>query len=354
MSRKQILRWLRSRSICNRKHTSIIECVREQLVRHLLASFTVVWYCQNLEVSIRNEIRNNLKFVIFLATENDVSSQEPERYVVKAVPMDPDKDPDPVIEDTTPNEIEEATLVEDEKNLEANVSQSISVEDGIDTRENVSESLTPENETNPISEPDILSFREYTQKALEEEQKKREIEKRKKTTHNHPEGSKESNKTVASIGAGGLKKNFASLDCGAKIAAANAESQSASNIFTPSRDEYMRNACTDKAWFIVELCESIKALKIEIANHELYSSVFKDFRVSLSNVFPGRDKDWTLFGQFEAKDERFMQAFMSSEGVFGKYVKVEILSHHGSEYFCPISSFKIYGISEIGQVSHQH
>jgi len=109
----------------------------------------------------------------------------------------------------------------------------------------------------------------------------------------------------------------------------------------------MRNACTDKAWFVVELCESIKALKIEIANHELYSSVFKDFRVSLSNVFPGRDKDWSLFGQFEAKDERFTQAFASSEGVFGKYVKVEILSHHGNEYFCPISSFKIYGISEI-------
>ena len=36
-----------------------------------------------------------------------------------------------------------------------------------------------------------------------------------------------------------------------------------------------------------------------------------------------------------------------SDGVFGKYVKVEILSHHGNEYFCPISSFKIYGVSEI-------
>ena len=237
----------------------------------------------------------------------------------------------------------------EEDQSEAEVSQNSTTEE-IDQRENVSESLVPENDT-VTSEPDILSFREYTQKALEEEQKKREIEKRKKTAAtklNHPE-SKETNKTIVTINSsGGLKKNFASLDCGAKIAAANAESQSASNIFTPSRDEYMRNACTDKAWFIVELCESIKALKIEIANHELYSSVFKDFRVSLSNVFPGRDKDWTLFGQFEAKDERFMQAFMSAEdGVFGKYVKVEILSHHGSEYFCPISSFKIYGISEI-------
>ena len=61
---------------------------------------------------------------------------------------------------------------------------------------------------------------------------------RKKTTLNHPEGSQETNKTSSNIGVGGLKKNFASLDCGAKIAAANAESQSATNIFTPSRFEF--------------------------------------------------------------------------------------------------------------------
>ena len=32
-----------------------------------------------------------------------------------------------------------------------------------------------------------------------------------------------------------MKKNFASLDCGAKVAGANPEAQSASNIITPSR-----------------------------------------------------------------------------------------------------------------------
>lgn len=109
----------------------------------------------------------------------------------------------------------------------------------------------------------------------------------------------------------------------------------------------MLNKCSDKAWFVVELCESIKAFKIEIANFELYSSVPKDIRIYMGNVMPGRDKDWTLFGQFEAKDERSVQTFVSTEGVFGKYVKVEILSHHGTEHYCPVSLFKIYGISEI-------
>lgn len=303
---------------------------------------------------------------------NDPAATE-ERYIVKAVPMTAHK------EELISEELEKADFHQEE-NGDSSTNETIDqdeepkLEDVKDSEvEDDPESVIPSTTPPPppsANEAEIPSFREWTQKALEEEQKKREEEKRKKEDEkkkllliNNAEGgkgSKEFNKTngvlggftkdnVASTVSGGLKKNFASLDCGAKIAAANAESASASNIFTTSRDEYMRNACSDKAWFIVELCESIKALKIEIANHELYSSVFKDFRVSLSNVFPGRDKDWTLFGTFEAKDERFSQAFVSDSdhGVFGKYVKVEILSHHGNEYFCPISSFKIYGVSEI-------
>ena len=109
----------------------------------------------------------------------------------------------------------------------------------------------------------------------------------------------------------------------------------------------MLNKCSDKAWFVVELCESIKAFKIEIANFELYSSVPKEFRVMMGNVFPGRDNDWRSFGQFQLEDSKEVQTFASQEGVFGKYVKVEILSHHGNEHYCPVSLFKIFGISEI-------
>jgi len=109
----------------------------------------------------------------------------------------------------------------------------------------------------------------------------------------------------------------------------------------------MLNKCSDRAWFVVELCESIKALKIEIGNFELYSSVPHEIRVSLGNTFPARDKDWSTFGTFKAEDDRNLQFFSAEGDVFGKYVKVEILSHHGTEHYCPISQFKIYGISEI-------
>ena len=108
----------------------------------------------------------------------------------------------------------------------------------------------------------------------------------------------------------------------------------------------MLNKCTDKVWFVVELCESIKAFKVELANFELYSSVPKDLRISMGNVFPGRDKDWSLLGEFVAEEDRTVQTFVSEAGVFGKYVKVEVLTHYGNEHFCPVSLFKIFGISD--------
>ena len=37
--------------------------------------------------------------------------------------------------------------------------------------------------------------------------------------------------------------------------------------------------------------------------------------------------------------------------VVGKYARVEILSHHGAEHYCPVSMFKVYGISEIDLIT---
>ena len=73
-------------------------------------------------------------------------------------------------------------------------------------------------------------------------------------------------------------------------------SQGSDNVITSSRDEYILNKCTDQTWFVVELCESIKALKVQIANFELYSSSPNQLRISIGNIFPGRDKDWMDFG----------------------------------------------------------
>ncbi|XP_020286069.1 SUN domain-containing ossification factor isoform X2 [Pseudomyrmex gracilis] len=183
---------------------------------------------------------------------------------------------------------------------------------------------------------DIPSFSEWAQKRLEEAEKKK----------THPNASVQ---TPGSPGRGvsGMKirsKNYASPDCGAKIVAANPEASSAKNVLVSTRDEYMLNACTSRIWFVVELCEAIQAKKIELANFELFSSSPKDFSVYVSDRFP--TKDWISVGQFTAKDVKDIQSFALHPHFFGKFIKVELQSHYGSEHFCPVSLFRAYGTSE--------
>ncbi|XP_019888596.1 SUN domain-containing ossification factor isoform X2 [Ooceraea biroi] len=183
---------------------------------------------------------------------------------------------------------------------------------------------------------DIPSFSEWAQKRLEEAEKKK----------THPNVSVQ---TPGGPGRGvsGMKirsKNYASPDCGAKIVAANPEASSAKNVLVSTRDEYMLNACTSRVWFVVELCEAIQAKKIELANFELFSSSPKDFSVYVSDRYP--TKDWSPVGQFTAKDIKDIQSFALHPHFFGKFIKIELQSHYGSEHFCPVSLFRAYGTSE--------
>lgn len=136
-----------------------------------------------------------------------------------------------------------------------------------------------------------------------------------------------------------MKKNSS------QVVAANAEAVSPSSVISPSREEYKLNVCTNRIWFIVELCEAIQAKKIDIANFELFSSTPKEFTVSIGDRFPSRE--WSTVGQFTAKDERDVQSFDLDPHLFGRYIKVEVKSHHGSQHYCPISLFRVYGVSEL-------
>jgi hypothetical protein len=53
------------------------------------------------------------------------------------------------------------------------------------------------------------------------------------------------------------------------------------------------------------------------------------FRVSMSSVFPGREKDWVEFGTFLYEDERTIQTFKNEEGILGKYIKVSLVKKFG-------------------------
>lgn len=196
------------------------------------------------------------------------------------------------------------------------------------------EKTMPKNVTDKNAE-DIPSFSEWAQKHLEEVEKKEQV--------NFSTPQPTVNNTKQGSGAKLRWKNYASVDCGAKVILANSEAHNTWAILVGSRDEYILNPCNSRLWFVVELCEAIQLKKIDLANYELFSSSPEDFTVSVSDRFPTRD--WSIVGQFTAKNERDVQNFDINTETFGKYVKVEIKSHYGSEYYCPLSLFRAYGMS---------
>uniref|UniRef100_A0A8C7H0D6 SUN domain-containing ossification factor n=2 Tax=Oncorhynchus kisutch TaxID=8019 RepID=A0A8C7H0D6_ONCKI len=146
--------------------------------------------------------------------------------------------------------------------------------------------------------------------------------------------------------------NYASVECGAKILGSNPEAKSTSAILMESMDHYMLNPCSNKIWFIIELCDPIQVKQLDIANFELFSSTPKDFLVSISDRYP--TNKWVKRGTFHARDERTVQSFPLDEHLytkyvkmFTKYIKVELVSHHGSEHFCPLSLVRVFGTSMV-------
>ncbi|XP_063838996.1 SUN domain-containing ossification factor [Ostrinia nubilalis] len=251
------------------------------------------------------------------AKEEEKESTEP-RLVVKAKPMHETRQTNDAFQTTTPLVVEETIESQPEEQKEQEKIENIPVEP-----------QTPQE--------DIPSFSEWAQKQLAEAEKK-------DTVLNHSSQPSHSNTNFSSKNTKLRSKNYASLACGAKVVAVNPEAGSASSILSPNRDEYMLNTCNSRIWFVVELCEAVQAQKIEIANFELFSSIPKDIAVYFSDRFPTRE--WASVGQFTAKEMRDVQSFDLYPHLFGKFIKVEMLSHHGSEHYCPISLFKVYGTSE--------
>ena len=137
-------------------------------------------------------------------------------------------------------------------------------------------------------------------------------------------------------------KNYASPNCGSKVVDFNAESGNPNHIITPIKDEYCLNKCEDQIWFVIELCEPIQVKIFELANFELFSSSPNQFQISVSDHY--KPKEWSLIGQFNAADHHDLQKFHINSHIFAKFVKFDILSHYGSEHYCPISLIKIFGM----------
>ncbi|XP_029988015.1 SUN domain-containing ossification factor isoform X5 [Sphaeramia orbicularis] len=203
-------------------------------------------------------------------------------------------------------------------------------------------SVTRETDPSVPSKEDIPTFDEWKKQVMEVEKEKSQ------SLHTSASGSLHSVKKVQK----NFKNNYASVECGAKILSANNEAKSTSAILMENMDLYMLNPCSNKIWFVIELCEPIQVKQLDIANFELFSSTPKDFLVSISDRYP--TNKWVKLGTFHARDERIVQSFPLDEQLYAKYVKmfikyikVELLSHFGSEHFCPLSLIRVFGTSMV-------
>ncbi|KAK8223633.1 UNC-like C-terminal-domain-containing protein [Phyllosticta capitalensis] len=154
------------------------------------------------------------------------------------------------------------------------------------------------------------------------------------------------------VGADGTAKetckerfNYASFDCAATVLKTNPQCKSSSSLLVENKDSYMLNECAaDNKFVIVELCDDILVDTVVLANFEFFSSMFRTFRVSVSDRYPVKLDRWKELGVFEARNSRDIQAFLVENPlIWARYLRIEFLSHYGNEFYCPVSLLRVHG-----------
>lgn len=148
--------------------------------------------------------------------------------------------------------------------------------------------------------------------------------------------------------------NYASFDCAATVLKTNKECTGSTSVLVENKDTYMLNKCSaENKFFIVELCDDILVDTIVLANFEFFSSMFRIFKVSVSDKYPVKLEKWREIGTFEAKNSREVQAFLvESPLIWARYLRVELLAHFGNEYYCPVSLIRVHGTTMMEEFNH--
>lgn len=147
------------------------------------------------------------------------------------------------------------------------------------------------------------------------------------------------------------KFNYASVDCAATVIKTNSEAQGATSILFENKDKSLLNPCSVSNKFVViELCEDILVESIVMANFEFFSSTFKTVRFSVAERFPVPKNGWKVLGEFEAENLRNTQEFkIPNPMIWARYLRIEVLSHYGDEFYCPITLIRAHGIAMIDE-----
>ncbi|XP_010433836.1 PREDICTED: uncharacterized protein SLP1-like [Camelina sativa] len=147
----------------------------------------------------------------------------------------------------------------------------------------------------------------------------------------------------------GTGYNYASAMKGAKVVGHNKEAKGASNVLGKDHDKYLRNPCsvTNKS-VVIELAEETLVDTVRIANFEHYSSNLKEFSLSGSLSYP--TEMWTPAGSFVAANIKQIQTFRLPEPKWLRYLKLNLVSHYGSEFYCTLSVVEVFGIDALEQM----
>ena len=150
------------------------------------------------------------------------------------------------------------------------------------------------------------------------------------------------------------RSNYASFDCASTVLKANPECKGSTAVLMENKDSYMLNICSAKnKFFIVELCDDILIDTVVLANFEFFSSMFRTFRVSVSDQYPVKLDKWKELGTYEARNSREVQAFLVENPViWARYLRVEFLTHFGNEYYCPVSLLRVHGTTMMEEFNH--
>lgn len=146
------------------------------------------------------------------------------------------------------------------------------------------------------------------------------------------------------------KFNYASGDCAATVVKTNSDAKGALAILSEVKDLYLLNKCaTSNKFVVIELCQDILVSTIVMANFELFSSMFRRVRFSVSDLFPSTS--WHVLGEIEAQNIRDTQVFdIENPLIWARYLKIDILSHYGNEFYCPISIVRVHGTTMMEEV----
>ncbi|XP_047325943.1 SUN domain-containing protein 5-like isoform X2 [Impatiens glandulifera] len=144
----------------------------------------------------------------------------------------------------------------------------------------------------------------------------------------------------------GTEYNYASSLKGAKVLSSNKEAKGANSILEKDSDKYLRNPCSvgDK-FVVIELAEETLVDTVKIANFEHHSSNFKEFELSGSLVYP--TDVWFNLGNFIAANVKHAQIFKLPEPKWVRYMKLNLVSHYGSEFYCTLNLLEVYGVDAI-------